>query len=272
MSAELIIAQQQNYTLSPAEYALLEGDLSRLDEKSRLSLYNNVCLSLGLNPMTAPFGYIRLSGKLTLYAKKDCTDQLRKIHGVSITDLVGRDMNGAYVVTAKAQDKTGRIDVGTGAVSLEGLKGEALCNALMKAETKSKRRVTLSICGLGMLDESETGSIPGAEVVHAAHSDAVIQPTEEWLYDRCTAKKKSFTASGAELRTVWQAIAILNNQDVDWCKEEANRRTAFDTALACNDAQWAEAVIIKPEPVTPTAPPTEPTPAESAAIVAAMAR
>jgi hypothetical protein len=31
-----------------------------------------------------------------------------------------------------------------------------------KAVTKAKRRVTLSICGLGMLDESEVASIPGA--------------------------------------------------------------------------------------------------------------
>ena len=32
----------------------------------------------------------------------------------------------------------------------------------MKAETKAKRRVTLSICGLGMLDETEVETIPGA--------------------------------------------------------------------------------------------------------------
>jgi len=35
----------------------------------------------------------------------------------------------------------------------------------MKAESKAKRRVTLSICGLGMLDESETSTIPDAQTV-----------------------------------------------------------------------------------------------------------
>ena len=35
----------------------------------------------------------------------------------------------------------------------------------MKAETKAKRRVTLSIAGLGWLDESETSSIKSAAVV-----------------------------------------------------------------------------------------------------------
>jgi len=40
--------------------------------------------------------------------------------------------------------------------------GEALANALMKASTKAKRRLTLSLCGLGFLDETEVGTIPGA--------------------------------------------------------------------------------------------------------------
>jgi len=43
----------------------------------------------------------------------------------------------------------------TGAVDIKGLTGKNLANAFMKAETKAKRRVTLSICGLGFLDESE---------------------------------------------------------------------------------------------------------------------
>ena len=37
----------------------------------------------------------------------------------------------------------------------EALKGEVRANAILKAVTKAKRRATLSICGLGWLDESE---------------------------------------------------------------------------------------------------------------------
>ncbi len=48
---------------------------------------------------------------------------------------------------------------------IEGLKGEARANAIMKCVTKAKRRVTLSICGLGMLDETEVDSIPTAQKV-----------------------------------------------------------------------------------------------------------
>jgi hypothetical protein len=71
-------------------------------------------------------------------------------------------LDGVYVVTAAATDKSGRTDESTGAVNIQGLKGDALANGLMKAETKAKRRVTLSICGLGLLDETEVETIPGA--------------------------------------------------------------------------------------------------------------
>jgi hypothetical protein len=47
------------------------------------------------------------------------------------------------------------------------LKGDALANALMRAETKAKRRVTLSLAGLGWLDETEIVTIPGARVGEA---------------------------------------------------------------------------------------------------------
>jgi hypothetical protein len=43
---------------------------------------------------------------------------------------------------------------------------------MMKAETKAKRRVTLAICGLGMLDETE---VPG--VVEQARPDFVTEAT-----------------------------------------------------------------------------------------------
>jgi hypothetical protein len=69
-------------------------------------------------------------------------------------------MSDIYVVTARAKDRQGREDESTGAVTVGNLRGDALANALMKAETKAKRRVTLSIAGLGWLDETELETIP----------------------------------------------------------------------------------------------------------------
>jgi hypothetical protein len=142
-------------TLGEIERVLVMGDLARLTPQQRTVYYNRVCESVGLNPLTRPFEYITLNGKLTLYARKDATDQLRSLRGITIRIGERAVVDDIMCVTAEATDRHGRTDSSLGAVSVGGLRGEARANALMKAETKAKRRVTLSICGLGFLDESE---------------------------------------------------------------------------------------------------------------------
>ena len=145
------------------EQVVINGDLANLSEAERVKYYANVCESVGLNPLTKPFDYIKLNGRLILYAKRDCADQLRAIHGVSIKVLSKEeDDNGLYVVSVAAVDKHGRHDEDVGAVSIAGLRGDNRANAIAKAMTKAKRRVTLSICGMGFLDETEVSGIPGA--------------------------------------------------------------------------------------------------------------
>ncbi len=151
------------------EAVIARGDLSKLDAAERAKYYTRVCESMGLNPLTKPFDYITLNGKLTLYALKTATDQLRKIYGVSVVDMTEKREGDLIVVTVKVQDATGRTDMSKGALTLKGLQGEALANGIMKAETKAKRRATLSICGLGFLDETEVETIPQARVLKKDH-------------------------------------------------------------------------------------------------------
>lgn len=177
------------------ENVLMKGDLATLSEVERVQYYKSVCESVGLNPLTQPFSYITLNSKLVLYANKACTDQLRSIHNISIEIVAREKIGDVYVVTARAKGLGGRADESTGAVALGKASGDVLANLFMKAETKAKRRVTLSICGLGLLDESEVESIPGIhtqsepkpvaqiiELPQAAHkSDSVMMysPNEE---------------------------------------------------------------------------------------------
>lgn len=147
------------------EKVLIQGDLKALTPRERVNYYDAVCKSLGLNPLTRPFQYLLLNNKLQLYSTRECTDQLRQLRNVSIEIKAREITEGTYVVTASASLPNGRHDESIGAVSIDGLKGEARSNAMMKAETKSKRRVTLSICGLAFLDESELDSLRGATPV-----------------------------------------------------------------------------------------------------------
>jgi hypothetical protein len=121
---------------------------------------------MGLDPYTKPFDLLRLNGKEILYCTRSGTQQLNKLHKVSHT-ITSRDTNaeaGVYIVTSKASLPDGRCTESIGAVNIAGLKGEAYANAIMKAETKAKRRATLDLLGLGVIDESEAESIPNASV------------------------------------------------------------------------------------------------------------
>lgn len=155
--------------------AVTENSLARLTKEQRMAYYLRVCNSLNLNPLTRPFEWLvsksKTGDKLSLYARKECTEQLRRRDNVS-AEIVAREMlpNELYAVTCRATIPAGpgrdaRHDESIGAVSLKGLAGEARANAVMAAETKAKRRVTLSICGMGFLDETEVENIPGAEAL-----------------------------------------------------------------------------------------------------------
>ena len=218
---------------SQLESVLIQGDLGKLAPEQRVQYYKALCDSLGLNPLTKPFAYITLNGKLILYALKDCTEQLRNKQGISLTIPTREILEGVYVVTARAQTPSGRLDESTGAVPIEGTKGEARANAMMKAETKAKRRVTLSICGLGMLDESEVSSIPDAK------------------YANLQADAASIDTGGHPVGTKEAAKAVLDRKLAEPEPNQFNR--AEDTR---HDVEWEDLESgIQPTPAATIPPP-----------------
>jgi hypothetical protein len=149
------------------EHVIGTGDLAKLSTQQRVEYYRRTCETIGINPLTRPFRFLSLNGQLMLYATRDLTDQLRQLHKVRIS-IVDKVMDGdLFIVTARATMPDGRQDEDVGAVTIGRLQGDARANAVMKAMTKAKRRVTLSICGLGFTDESELETIPGAKTFDA---------------------------------------------------------------------------------------------------------
>lgn len=164
------------------ERVIAVGDLAKLTPGERIGFYNETCKSLRLNPLTRPFEYVNLNGQLRLYARKDATDQLRNIHGISVelVSQVYEPDTGMFTVTAKATTATGRLDEEIGVVSVKNLQGEHLANARMKAVTKSKRRVTLSICGLGCLDETEIVDVRDAHTIRVdTETGEILEPAPQ---------------------------------------------------------------------------------------------
>ncbi len=225
------------------EAVIAKGDLALLTAEQRAAYYVAVCRSVGLNPMTQPFQYINLNGKLTLYARKDATDQLRETRKVSIVKLEREKMEGLYVVTATAQVPDGRQDSSIGAVSIEGLKGDALANGIMKAETKAKRRVTLSICGLGWTDESEIETIPGAQ---PAHIDVTTGEVVEAKVEQPPMHWSDRPHNGQSMGAYWTLKAAekrsLSTGQVATMLGDLHQFPTPEAAVLALDAKIAEAV------------------------------
>lgn len=269
MTTTLVRSEQDQEQFSIIEQVVITGDLAKLSSQQRVAYYNRVCESVGLNPFTSPFSYINLNGKLKLYVNKDATEQLRRLHGISITSLAGRVVDDLYIVTVTAQSRDGRIDQATGAVSIGGKKGEDKANAIMKAETKGKRRVTLSMAGLGWLDESEVDSIPGAQRVYVDTGTGEIiesspKPAHRQIQQQSdplaevnfgmgesTAEEQPVQTNGhapkagqitdAQRGTLHALGAVLYNGDWDAKRHELVKAATKKRASSSNDLTQAEA-------------------------------
>jgi hypothetical protein len=211
------------------ERVLISGDLSGLSESQRLEYYRAVCESLGLNPLTRPFEYLRLNGRLVLYATRSAADQLRAIHGISILDVRIEQKDDLVIVTVRGRTRDGREDVEVGAVSVAGLRGDALANAQMKALTKAKRRLTLSLAGLGWLDETETDSVPGAQRV--SEQQLALAPEVQELRQQLAERARELPADSplrAQARDAWKSgDAVLMREALSKIeKEEKDEQAA----------------------------------------------
>jgi len=101
MSNNNVVPFYPQETAAILERLLTQGDLARLGAHERTEYYLRVCQSLGLNPLTQPFAYLKLSGKTVLYALKGCTDQLRDLHKISVVETSGEEWRNTYIARVK---------------------------------------------------------------------------------------------------------------------------------------------------------------------------
>ena len=154
------------------ESIVTKGDLSGLNQVQKVQYYNYRCKQIGLDPSAKPFDLLNLSGKQVLYANAGATQQLCNIHRLS-TQITGKErVDDIYIVSVRVTGADGRVSENQGAVSIGGLKGDGLANAVLKATTKAIRRSVLAHCGLGMLDETEIETIPDAR------KESIVIPTD----------------------------------------------------------------------------------------------
>jgi hypothetical protein len=242
MTMNDVIKASEPVSAQTLEHVLGTGDLAKLTTQQRVDYYAATCRSLGLNPLTRPFRFMSFQGQTVMYATRDCTDQLRKVHGITL-HIVDKQIDAdLFLVTVRARTKDGREDEDMAAVTLGTLRGESRANALMKAMTKAKRRVTLSICGLGLTDEAELDTIPGAATFdHEAATPVAPIHTARQAINDATPMQPLRSAAAATPRPerragpVYDAARGLDEQD--------GRQWLLNLDVALANAQSQDEVV-----------------------------
>lgn len=226
------------------EQVIIKGNLNVMNPADKVRYYQQVCGVIGIPVELRPFEFISMQGKEVLYVLRSCTEWLRDQRGIACKVASRKQIPGdLYEVVVEVMDRTGRQDFASGLVSVKGLAGENLANAIMKAETKAKRRATLSISGLGMLDESEVDH-PGRSVAAVLSentddaaplefkpwADSTIPPGAKRVLGAVTSARETIDKTGSLVRAM---IAIEGDGGTI---EVATRDMGAFAALECATA------------------------------------
>ncbi len=148
-------------------------NLERLTEQERTQYLRDASEHFGWDPNLNALDLIWMNDessglrKLTPYARRGSTDIWRETHDVEIKTIDQIDIPGtvsfkATAVRTYVDETTGRTrtrqEIGIGSHSTVGLTGEKLAAAVMTAETRAGRRVTLKFIGGGLLDDVEVNA------------------------------------------------------------------------------------------------------------------
>ena len=212
---------------------VLRGDLSGLTETQLTRYYASLCESLSLDVRYKPFDLILFNGKKVLYANRACTDMLAERHGITreVIDgprFVELDKTKAIICIARVTSPSGRQETATAVVPATDP-----INGMMKCETKAKRRATLAILGLGLLDHTELETIPGIKLPQDASQTVVDAPSVsrdplDVAEDMARILRDEKSLSRADKMARWQtlctSVSIATKMSPEAVAKELTRR------------------------------------------------
>lgn len=190
-------------------------DLESLTEEQRQEYLKAVCKHLGVPDNLNLVALARQDdgegpSRLIAYAKRGATENVRNSLEINITSLTSQLIGGSIVFTATGTSKkTGRQEISTGSKYIEGATGKFLDDAIMTAQTRALRRLTLQFVGAGVLDESEIH--PGKTVtVNAPVSQLVLSaPLPTSQPNNAPGKDVTMIGPSQDPKTQAQVAAVI---------------------------------------------------------------
>lgn len=219
----MVSSIQKTEVAAIAEAALIGGDLRQMSSEQRVQYYLQTCESVGLNPYSKPFEYLQLNGKLILYPRKEAANQLAKKHGISFGEPKIQFEGNLIIVSITARDRTGRTDSDVGIVAT----GNDKANAIMKAVTKAKRRVTFSMVGLSFdVEEYEPGK-SNAEIIPAEIAESLPTLTPDPI--------ENHPEFNTRIRKIREALNVDSQLILNWLKARGAEQPRYLSQQQCDN-------------------------------------
>jgi hypothetical protein len=146
---------------------LIRGDISGVSREALLRYIFLFCERVGISPLAVPFSLMKTQRGMQLVANRNFYDAVASKYSVS-RECVGEGFfegTKLYYTRYRATTPDGRVTEDMALVDTAGLNGNDLANAIMKAHTKGRNRVTRAHLGFPFPDETEAETVPGASVV-----------------------------------------------------------------------------------------------------------
>ena len=216
-------------------------DLESLNEQQRQDYIVAVCQHMGVPENLNLVALTRIDdgegpARLVAYAKRGATENVRNARGITISSLTSQVINGSIVFTAVGTDNKGRQEIATGAKYIDGLKDVRLDDALMTAQTRALRRLTLQFVGAGVLDESEVHQ--GRTVVVPQQASGLVLAAAQPSVQPSNAPGKDITPPKAEIAPG----GILDVSDAEMAAVVKGEKTIQETFEAQQAKLRADAI------------------------------
>jgi hypothetical protein len=146
---------------------LIRGDVSSVPREALLRYVFTFCERVGISPLAVPFSLMKTQRGMQLVANRNFYDAVASKYSVS-RECTGEGFfegTKLYYTRYRATTPDGRVTEDMALVDTAGLSGNDLANAIMKAHTKGRNRVTRAHLGFPFPDETEAETVPGASVV-----------------------------------------------------------------------------------------------------------
>lgn len=232
-----LVPQATNSLPAAVIQAQLYRDWKGTTEEQRVKACLELCHILGIPTPMNPFQFITMNNKLVLYAPNEAAQLIAESRRASVEVLnkyVDKERN-IFVVEVQVSTPERRVQ-NFAAISLAGLTGQKLADAMMKCCTKAQRRTIFGAFGLSVSDEDDVQAVKDTVATTLIKPQTGIGNLENVEPDL---REEVLDARTELLKRLTGERKMKAQAAIAWIQERAGKSLETLTAVECGDLHAA---------------------------------